>query len=95
MKRRQITTLAMQAMILVLGSRALWAQETAPPTEAYFGNLHIHTRWSFDAFINGAATGPDEAYRWAKGEPIAGGGDGTPLQIKVPLDWYVVSDHAE
>ena len=62
---------------------------------AYFGNLHIHTSWSFDGFTNGSITGPDDAYRWAQGETIPGGGDGTPLQIKVPLDWYAVSDHAE
>ncbi len=62
---------------------------------AYFGNLHIHTSWSFDGFTNGSITGPDDAYRWAQGESIPGGGDGTPLQIKVPLDWYAVSDHAE
>jgi len=67
----------------------------AHPEEAYFGNFHVHTRWSFDASINGAIAGPDEAYRWAKGQQIPGGGDGTPLKIKVPLDWYVVSDHAE
>lgn len=66
-----------------------------PDKDVFFGNLHVHTSWSFDAFINGAATGPEEAYRWAKGESIAGGGDGTPLQIKVPLDWYVVADHSE
>jgi len=62
---------------------------------AYFGNLHIHTSWSFDGFTNGSVTEPDDAYRWAQGESIPGGGDGTPLQIKVPLDWYAVSDHAE
>ena len=62
---------------------------------AYFGNLHIHTSWSFDGFTNGSVTGPDDAYRWAQGESIPGGGDGTPLQIKIPLDWYAVSDHAE
>ena len=66
-----------------------------PLKEVYFGNLHVHTQWSFDAYINGAVAGPDDAYRWAKGEAIPGGGDGTPLQIKVPLDWYIVSDHAE
>ncbi|NMM48277.1 DUF3604 domain-containing protein [Marinigracilibium pacificum] len=66
-----------------------------PLKEAYFGNLHVHTSWSFDAYINGSITGPDDAYRWAQGESIPGGGDGTPLQIKKPLDWYAVSDHAE
>ncbi len=71
------------------------AASSNPLREAYFGNLHVHTSWSFDGYINGSITGPDDAYRWAKGEAIAGGGDGTPLQIKAPLDWYVVSDHAE
>lgn len=66
-----------------------------PVRDVYFGNLHVHTQWSFDAYINGAIADPDGAYRWAKGESIPGGGDGTPLQIKVPLDWYIVSDHAE
>lgn len=62
---------------------------------AYFGNLHVHTSWSFDGFTNGCVTEPDDAYRWAQGESIPGGGDGTPLKIKTPLDWYAVSDHAE
>ena len=69
--------------------------ETNPTKDVYFGNLHIHTKWSFDAYINGAASDPDAAYRWAKGETIPGGGDGTPLTIKKPLDWYMVSDHSE
>lgn len=63
--------------------------------EAFFGNLHIHTSWSFDGFTNGSETQPDDAYRWARGEAIPGGGGGGDLQIKVPLDWYAVSDHAE
>ncbi|MEJ2122656.1 MAG: DUF3604 domain-containing protein [Alphaproteobacteria bacterium] len=68
---------------------------TSPLREAYFGNLHVHTAWSFDANINGAIAGPDDAYRWAKGEAIPGG-EGTPdLKILRPLDWYSVGDHAE
>ena len=31
---------------------------------AYFGNLHIHTSWSFDGFTNGSITEPNDAYRW-------------------------------
>ncbi|WP_082316528.1 DUF3604 domain-containing protein [Mangrovimonas sp. ST2L15] len=66
-----------------------------PNKDAYFGNLHVHTSWSFDGYTNGSVTTPDDAYRWAKGEAIPGGGGGGDLQIKVPLDWYAVSDHAE
>ncbi len=62
---------------------------------AYFGNLHVHTSWSFDGYTNGSVTNPADAYRWAQGESIPGGGGGGDLQIKVPLDWYAVSDHAE
>ena len=73
------------------------AQEVTPNPlrDAYFGNLHVHTAWSFDANINGAIAGPDEAYRWAKGEAIPGGGGGPDLKILRPLDWYAVGDHAE
>ena len=66
-----------------------------PNKEVYFGNLHVHTSWSFDGYTNGSVTGPDDAYRWAKGAAIPGGGGGGDIQIKVPLDWYAVSDHAE
>ena len=66
-----------------------------PMKDAYFGNVHIHTSWSFDGFTNKCPTAPDDAYRWAKGESIPGGGGGDDLQIKVPLDFYAVSDHAE
>ncbi|GAB3095654.1 DUF3604 domain-containing protein [Aestuariicella hydrocarbonica] len=63
--------------------------------EAYFGNFHVHTSYSFDAYTNGSVTEPDDAFRWAKGEAIPGGGGRGELKIKKPLDWYVVSDHAE
>ncbi len=86
------------ATLLSLG--LVWQAHAAEPelnpvNDVYFGNFHVHTSWSFDGYINGAVSGPDEAYRWAKGDSIPGGGDGTPLQIKVPLDWYIVADHAE
>ena len=67
-----------------------------PNRDVYFGNLHVHTRWSFDAYINAAWVNPEDAYRWAKGEEITTTDEiGKPLKIKRPLDWYIVSDHAE
>ncbi len=61
---------------------------------AYFGDLHIHTSWSFDAFIYNVRTTPDDAYRYAKGEAIDHYG-GTKVQINKPLDFLAVSDHSE
>ena len=63
--------------------------------EVYFGNFHVHTGYSFDGFTNGSITTPDDAYRWAKGESIPGDAAGAVHKILQPLDWYVVSDHAE
>jgi Protein of unknown function (DUF3604) len=36
----------------------------------YFGELHVHTAWSLDAFVIASLAGPDEAFRYAKGEPM-------------------------
>lgn len=68
---------------------------TDAPTNAYFGAVHVHTSYSFDAFTNGTATTPADAYRWARGEAITGSGFGPDIQLKAPLDFYAVSDHAE
>jgi hypothetical protein len=66
-----------------------------PATKAYFGNVHVHTGYSFDAFTNGCLTRPSDAYEWAQGKAIPGGGGGPDLKIITPLDFYAVSDHAE
>ncbi|MFT4565399.1 MAG: hypothetical protein ACI9FN_000352 [Saprospiraceae bacterium] len=61
---------------------------------AYFGDLHIHTSWSFDAFINNVRTTPDDAYNFGKGTAIDHV-SGKKIQIGRPLDFMAVSDHAE
>ena len=61
---------------------------------AYFGDFHIHTSWSFDAFIYNVRTTPDDAYRYGKGEAIPHV-SGNPIQIKQPLDFMAVTDHSE
>ncbi|MFN0040110.1 MAG: DUF3604 domain-containing protein [Burkholderiales bacterium] len=65
-----------------------------PENNVYFGAVHVHTGWSFDAFTNGSKTTPSDAYAWAQGKAITGSG-GPELQLKTPLDFYMVSDHAE
>jgi len=65
-----------------------------PERNAYFGDLHVHTSWSFDAYVDGTRTTPDHAYRYAKGEAIPDR-DGTMVTIGTPLDFMAVTDHAE
>lgn len=82
------------------GSETMTATEpaTASSTEAnaknaYFGDLHVHTMYSFDAFTFGTTASPDEAYEFAKGGVITHPG-GFDMQLKEPLDFYSVTDHA-
>ncbi|BFT32167.1 DUF3604 domain-containing protein [Alteromonas sp. D210916BOD_24] len=66
-----------------------------PLNNAYFGDLHLHTRNSFDAYIFNVRATPDEAYRFAKGEPLTHSG-GFNMQLRSgPLDFLAVTDHAE
>jgi hypothetical protein len=64
------------------------------PTRVYWGDTHLHTRLSQDAFTFGVTLGPDEAYKFAMGEPVKAT-HGEIAQLARPLDFLVVSDHAE
>ncbi|HCH20264.1 MAG TPA: hypothetical protein DEX33_02590 [Cellvibrionales bacterium] len=65
-----------------------------------FGDLHVHTKYSLDASTQSTRTTPDQAYRFAKGEvvgiqPWQEGEALRSLQLDRPLDFAMVSDHAE
>jgi Protein of unknown function (DUF3604) len=64
-----------------------------PLKDAYFGEQHLHTAYSLDAYIGGARLLPSDAYRFAKGEEVDVGG--IKLRLHAPLDWAAVTDHAE
>lgn len=58
-----------------------------------FGELHMHTRYSFDAYVFSTRATPDEAYEFAKGKPLKHP-LGKTYQISRPLDFMAVTDHA-
>ncbi len=64
-----------------------------PLKDAYFGETHVHTSYSLDAYIGGARITPDEAYKFAQGREVVV--NGQKHNIGRPLDWVAVSDHAE
>src|SRR5271169_2203588 len=69
--------------------------ERNPDREAFFGETHQHTSWSFDAYIFGNhVTGPADSYKYAKGETIKHP-LGYDIRIDTPLDWMGVTDHSE
>ena len=64
------------------------------PNRVFFGDTHLHTSYSSDAGMIGNTLGPDEAYRFARGETVTSS-TGIPARLSRPLDFLVVSDHAE
>ena len=84
-----------------------WARtETREPCRSFdllrmpfFGELHVHTRYSADAYIFGTRVVPTDVYAFARGAPIALSDDnGAPTRsttIDRPLDFAAVTDHAE
>jgi hypothetical protein len=63
--------------------------------DAYFGETHIHTSWSVDAWVMGnRITGPDEAFKYAQGQTIKHP-LGFDIKIDTPLDFMGVTDHSE
>jgi hypothetical protein len=60
----------------------------------YWGDTHLHTSYSTDAGMFGNTLGPEEAYRFARGEEVLTP-HGQRVRLIRPLDFLVVSDHAE
>ncbi len=71
------------------------AENPAPNArQVYWGDTHLHTSMSQDAFTFGVSLGAEEAYRFARGEKVSST-FGLDAQLTRPLDFLVVADHAE
>jgi hypothetical protein len=72
------------------------AQGQTPARELFWGDTHLHTSYSPDAYLMRNQTAdPDTAYRYAKGLPVVHPYHRARVQIGTPLDFLVVSDHGE
>src|SRR5215470_2246029 len=92
--RRHIQALAINAVLTMAVAPAM-AQEKNPERNAYFGETHIHTSWSVDAWLFGnRLTGPDDAYKYAQGQTIKHP-LGYDIKIDTPMDFMGVTDHSE
>jgi hypothetical protein len=75
--------------------------EVAPQKTTFFGDLHVHTRYSLDARTQGTRTTPAQSYQFALGKEIGiqpwteDGKSLRSMQLSRPLDFAMVSDHAE
>ncbi len=85
-RKRFFSATILTAGALGLTSPAL-AQERNPERNAYFGETHLHTSWSVDAWVMGnRITGPDDALKYAQGQTIKHP-MGFDIKIDTPLDF--------
>ena len=84
------------AVLLTAGQGRGGELEASPQRSAYFGDLHVHTMYSLDAFMmKNLRTTPDDAYRFAQGDAIPHPRGGRLRLAGPPLDFLAVTDHAE
>lgn len=112
MDRRALTLLALPALASLVTSGAGCKGEPEPPfveqrepcsdnnplRNVYWGDLHVHTSYSFDAYINRILVDPAGAYAFARGEAVelpTKSGETRSVAIDRPLDFAAVTDHGE
>jgi hypothetical protein len=104
MLRSTLSALLLAIPVSLVALTTVEAQDVKPyspavgrdfPTNVYFGDTHLHTSISLDAFGDGnTKIGPDEAYRYAKGETLIDD-SGMANRMSRPLDFLMVADHSE
>ena len=82
--------------VMFFGLVLLAAAANGEQRQLLWGDTHLHTTYSSDAYTNNnLLAGPDVAYRYARGMPVEHPYHRARVQIDTPLDFLVVSDHAE
>jgi len=78
-----------------IGQPQVEAGKPNPLKNVYFGEQHLHTRNSFDAFTAGVTQTWDDAYNFAKGKEIALSTTGEKMKRRTPYDFVAITDHSE
>lgn len=86
-------SLSMFFMLFAQAATAVGEPQRPYPTDVFWGDTHVHTALSGDAFAGGVRLSPDTAYRFARGEAVTSN-LGQQAQLARPLDFIVVADHA-
>lgn len=88
----RLATLAVA--VCLLSVPVAFGTDSAPARHLFWGDTHLHTSLSGDAFASGTRMGPEQAYRFARGEAITLS-TGQRAKLSRPLDFLVIADHAE
>ncbi len=109
MKRKTIiaaSSIAVSLLCSILVVSGAWATDPVgepgrssgkknPLKNVYFGEQHLHSYWSADAFATGSRQKPEDAYRWAMGETITLTTTKEKIKKSTPYDFVALTDHAE
>ena len=100
------TTNLISLCALLVGTAALYAENSIgepgrstgkanPLKNVYFGEQHMHTQNSFDAFTIGVTQTWEQAYRFGRGEEVTLSTNGIKIKRRTPYDFVAITDHAE
>ena len=88
-----LSSVLISSVTALLLSTSLANAEPNGLRNAYFGETHMHTSFSLDAYLGGTRLTPSDSLRYAKGETVSV--NGIQRALPRPLDFAAVSDHAE